>query len=177
VLGSKETTFMTNENQNAKETHENRDPISHEPGAHPVGTGVGSAGVGAAATVVGGLVGGPVGAAVGAVVGSVVGGLAGKGVAESINPTAEDSYWHQNYASRPYVEANHTYEHYQPAYRTGYEGYARHAESGRTYEEVEPELQAEYERAHSASGLPWSQARHAARDAWSKLHEERRTGV
>ncbi len=167
---------MTNQNPNAKEAHENIDPISHEPGAHPVGTGVGSAGVGAAATVVGGLMGGPVGAVIGAVVGSVVGGLAGKGVAESMNPTAEDSYWRENHASRPYA-ATHSYEDYQPAYRTGYEGYARHAETGKTYDELEPDLQTEYERTNGASGLPWSQARHATRDAWSKVDAERRTGA
>jgi hypothetical protein len=168
---------MTNENPKAHEPHENRDPISGEPGAHPVGTGIGSAGLGAAGTVAGGLIGGPPGAVIGMVVGSVVGGLAGKGVAEGVNPTAEDDYWRQNYSSRPYAEPNRTYEQYQPGYRTGYEGYARHAESGRTYEEVEPELQTEYERTNSASGLPWSQARHAARDAWSRLHEGRGTGT
>jgi outer membrane lipoprotein SlyB len=68
----------------------NRDPISGQPGAHPVGTGIGAAGVGSAATAVGAVVGGPVGAAVGAVVGSVVGGLVGKGTAEKIDPTNPD---------------------------------------------------------------------------------------
>jgi hypothetical protein len=71
------------------ENEANRDPISGEPGAHPLGTGVGAAGAGSIATVIGGVVGGPIGAVVGAVVGSVAGGLAGKGTAESINPTDE----------------------------------------------------------------------------------------
>jgi hypothetical protein len=46
----------------------NADPISGEPGAHPIGTGVGAAG-GAAAGAAVGAAGGPVGAAVGGVVG------------------------------------------------------------------------------------------------------------
>ena len=65
-------------------TDANRDPISGEPGAHPVGTGVGAAAGGAAAGAAGGLVGGPIGAAAGAVVGGVVGGLAGKSIAEVV---------------------------------------------------------------------------------------------
>jgi hypothetical protein len=69
----------------------NPDPITGQPGAHPLGTGVGAAGVGSVATVVGAAVGGPVGAVVGAVVGSVAGGLVGKGTAESLNPSSEDN--------------------------------------------------------------------------------------
>lgn len=68
----------------------NPDPLTGQPGAHPLGTGVGAAGVGGVATVVGAAVAGPVGAVVGAVVGSVAGGLVGKGTAESLNPSSED---------------------------------------------------------------------------------------
>jgi hypothetical protein len=137
---------VNSENINPNEADANRDPITHEPGSHPVGTGIGSAGLGAAATVVGGLIGGPPGAVVGMVVGAVVGGLAGKGIAESVNPTAEDEYWRHNYSSRPYVQPERTYEDYQPAFQTGYQGFERNADAGKTYEEVEPELQADYEK-------------------------------
>ena len=99
----------------------NRDPISGEPGAHPVGTGVGAAAAGAAAGAAGGLIAGPAGAAAGAVIGAVAGGLAGKGVAESIDPTVEDAYWQENYTQRPYYEKNNAYEDYRPAYRFGWE--------------------------------------------------------
>src|SRR4051794_32509382 len=51
----------------------NQDPITGEPGAHPVGVGVGTAAGGAAAGALGGAAAGPVGA----VVGAVAGGLAG----------------------------------------------------------------------------------------------------
>ncbi|CAN5624008.1 hypothetical protein BH09PSE5_BH09PSE5_41180 [soil metagenome] len=66
---------------------ENRDPISDEPGAHPVGTGVGAAAGGVAVGAAIGTIAGPIGTAVGAAVGAVVGGLAGKAVAETIDPT------------------------------------------------------------------------------------------
>src|SRR5829696_1050286 len=74
----------------------NPDPITGEPGSHPVGTGLGAAGGGAAGAAIG-AVGGPVGVAVGAAIGAIVGGLSGKGVAEAIDPTAEQAYWQENF--------------------------------------------------------------------------------
>src|ERR1043166_752127 len=71
----------------------NPDPITGEPGSHPIGVGVGGGSGAAAGAAVGGAVGGPIGAAVGGVVGAVAGGLAGKGVAEKIDPTVEEAYW------------------------------------------------------------------------------------
>ncbi|HEY9813223.1 MAG TPA: DUF2382 domain-containing protein [Candidatus Sericytochromatia bacterium] len=151
----------------------NRDPISGEPGAHPVGTGIGAAGAGAMGAAIGGVVGGPIGAVVGTVIGSVAGGLMGKGAAEAVNPTEEDTYWQNNYASRPYVEPDTGYDAYQPAYNTGYEGFNRYAETEKTYDEIEPELQNHYEQNYASSGVPWEKAKHAARDAYIKLYEER----
>ena len=49
----------------------NPDPITGEPGAHPVGTGLGAAG-GAIAGAAIGTIGGPVGMAAGAVIGAVI---------------------------------------------------------------------------------------------------------
>lgn len=69
-------------------THDplNRDPLTDEPGAHPVGTGLGAGG-GAVAGAAIGAAGGPLGVAAGAVVGALLGGLAGHGAAEAISPT------------------------------------------------------------------------------------------
>ncbi|KGF72014.1 hypothetical protein DO97_13340 [Neosynechococcus sphagnicola sy1] len=159
---------MNHENTNSPDQiNANRDPISGEPGAHPLGTGVGAAGAGTVATVVGGVVAGPVGAVVGAVVGSVVGGLAGKSTAEHINPTLEDNHWRENYSSRPYVEAGTSYEDYQLAYRTGYEGYAQYGHSGRGYSDIESDLQRDYE-AKQSGNLTWEKAKHAVKDAWDR---------
>lgn len=159
-------------NQNLNEPHQpdaNRDPLTGEPGAHPVGTGVGAAGAGAAGAAIGGAIGGPVGAVIGAVVGSVGGGLVGKGAAEKLDPTVEDAYWRENHRSAPYYESSHTYEDYQPGYRTGYEGYSRHAGTGKTYDEVEPELRQHYEQNHSNARVGWEKAKHATRDAWNRV--------
>ena len=149
-----------------KGTDANRDPITGTPGAHPVGTGVGAAGGGAAGAAIG-AVAGPVGAAVGLVAGAVIGGLAGKGVAEKIDPTVEDGYWKDNYAKRSYAEKNVSYETYRPAYRTGYVGYARYP--GKKYEEVESDLQRDYEKSRGNSNLTWDKAKSATRDAWNRV--------
>jgi hypothetical protein len=114
-------------------------------------------------------VGGPIGAGVGLVVGAVAGGLGGKGVAEMIDPTVEDAYWREEYSSSPYVEDGVSYETYRSAYRTGYDGYTRYP--GKKFEEVESDLQRDYEKSRGNSTLPWDKAKDAARDAWHRVEK------
>ena len=144
---------------------DNRDPLSGAPGAHPVGVGIGAAAGGMAAGAAVGTVAGPVGTVVGAAVGAVLGGLAGKGVAESVDPTAEDAYWRQNYASRDYVAPGGAYDDYGPAYGYGVGRY----DPDRSFEDVEPELADGWMGARGSSTLGWGQASPAARDAWDRL--------
>ena len=65
------------------------DPITGEPGAHPVGVGVGALGAGAAGAAIG-AIGGPIGMLIGAAIGAVAGGLAGKEVATSSQAHAKE---------------------------------------------------------------------------------------
>jgi hypothetical protein len=148
-------------------TSANPDPITGEPGAHPVGTGVGAAAVGAAATAIGATAG-PIGAVVGAVVGSVIGGLVGKSAAEATNPTVENAYWQESYQSRPYAHPERSYEAYELAYQLGYENYIAYSDQKTTYQEVEPELEREYERRNDGSSVSWDHAKYAVRDAWER---------
>lgn len=159
---------MSSSNTNPpRSKDENRDPISGEPGAHPVGTGLGAAAAGAATGALGGAVGGPVGAAVGAVVGAVAGGLAGKGVAESVDPTVEDTYWRQNHAKQPYAAATDSYDQYGPAYQYGYESHAHHA--GKTFDDVESHLAQGWNKVKGESKLEWEKAKHATREAYNRV--------
>ncbi|MEG4417039.1 hypothetical protein QUA70_00320 [Microcoleus sp. LAD1_D5] len=160
---------MSDEKKTVHEPDANIDPLSGETGAHPVATGIGAASAGAAGAAIGGAIGGPVGAVVGAVVGAFSGGLAGKGVGEAIDPTVEDAYWQSNYSSRPYVDTSATYEDYQPAYRTGYEGYTRYGNTGKSFNEIEPDLQRDYETNRGKSNVTWDKAKHATRDAWARV--------
>lgn len=146
---------------------ENRDPITKAPGAHPVGTGIGAAAGGAATGAAVGSVAGPVGTVAGIAAGAIIGGLAGKGIAEKIDPTAEDAYWKENYSSRDYVDEGARWDDYRPAYRTGYEGYTRN--QGRRFEDVESDLRNDYERNRERGTLGWEKARYATRDAWDRV--------
>lgn len=149
--------------------HANRDPLSGALGAHPVGTGIGALAGGAAAGAAIGSVAGPVGTVVGMAAGAIAGGLAGKAVAETIDPTVEDAYWRATYTTRSYVDKASPFDIYQPAYRIGYEGYGRYP--GKRFQEVEIDLQRDYEKAQGKAGLEWKQAKHATRDAWLRLEK------
>lgn len=134
---------------------------------HPVGTGFGVVGGGAAGAAIGAAVAGPGGALLGAVVGVVTGGLVGKGAAELVNPTLENEYWSTHYSTRPYVAQGTPYDQYAPAYRYGWE--ARTAHFGKQFEEVESSLEHGWDKAKGESKLAWTEAKSAASDAWRRI--------
>ena len=139
----------------------NPDPITNEPGAHPIGTGIGAAG-GAVTGAAAGSLGGPIGAAVGAVVGAVVGGLAGKGAAEAVNPTAEDAHWRDSYVKEPYYSDAYSYDDYAPAYRAGYQSVI----DGRSdWSATRTDLQNRWDADRQSSRLNWMEAEPAAKAA------------
>jgi hypothetical protein len=92
---------------------------------------------------------------------------AAAGVAEAIDPTAEEAYWSQNYTREPYYERGYSFADYHPGYRTGWEGRARY--QGRTFDEVENDLEFDYARIRGKSRLEWEKNRHAARAAWERF--------
>src|SRR6188768_4530763 len=95
----------------------NRDPISGEPGAHPIGTGIGAASGAAAGAATGaaiGMPGGPVGMAVAGAIGAVVGGLGGKAASEALNPTGEEQYWRAHYENETAHSPELDFEDYTP---------------------------------------------------------------
>lgn len=128
------------------------------------GAALGGVAGGATAGALAGGVTGPVGAAIGAAVGAVAGAVMARKAAD---PVAEDKYWRDNYATRPYAQKDLDYDHYSPAYRTGVESYSRNPD--RSFDEVEPELQRDWSRARGSSSLEWEHARPAARDAWERV--------
>lgn len=148
---------------------ENKDPLTGTHGAHPVGTGLGAIGAGAAAGAIGGALGGPIGAIAGAAIGAVAGGLVGKAAAEVVNPTVEDRYWKSAHSSMPYAHSHAGYDEFAPAYRYGWESYASHGSEGRTFESVETELGRGWEKFRGTSRLAWHQAKDASRDAWNRV--------
>jgi uncharacterized protein YjbJ (UPF0337 family) len=147
----------------------NRDPITGEPGAHPVGVGAGGSGGAMAGAAVGGAIGGPVGALVGGAVGAVAGGYAGKAAGEAVNPTEEDAYWRKNYATRPYVNKGADYSDYERSYRYGWEAASRPEFTGKSFEDVEPNLERDWSTYRGPAQTEWRDARSASRDAFDRI--------
>ena len=154
-----------------KKSKKNADPITGEPGAHPVGTGVGATGGAVTGAALGAAIGGPIGAAVGTVVGGIAAAYGAHGVAEAMNPTTEaEKYWREQHAKQPFVKPGYKYEDYAAAYRTGYEGF--HNYPGKAYEEIESDLALDYEPNKGGSALPWDHARHAVHAARAKVSHD-----
>jgi hypothetical protein len=150
---------------------ENPDPITGEPGSHPIGVAAGGSSGAAAGATIGAAVGGPIGAAIGGTIGAVAGGAVGKSAAEALNPTIEEEYWRENYRTRPYFKEGVDYSEYAPAYRYGWEAGVREDYRNRTFEEVEPNLQRDWEADRTRYPRPWSEMREATRDAYNRTRE------
>ena len=149
------------EDKNLDSNPDNLDPITKEPGSHPVGTGIGSAGGAATGAGVGAVVAGPIGA--------VAGGAAGHAAGEAVNPTVEREFWSRNFQSRPYYKSGKPYSEYEPAYRFGWESAGREEYAGKKFAEVEPELLRDWNGSAGGATDPWTDARDATHDAWLRV--------
>lgn len=155
----------------------NRDPITSEPGAHMLGTGLGAAAGGmagavagvAAAAATGAAAGSLFGGPIGLVAGAVAGGLLGHAAGEAIHPTEEDHHWSSSYTREPYYNSDYAYDDYLPAYRTGAEGYD--ADPTKSFAEIEAQLQDDYISNRGRSRLGWPEARAPMLAAWERRRQ------
>lgn len=154
----------------------NPDAITGAPGSHPVGTGIGAAAGGATGAAIGSVIPGAgtvVGGAIGAVVGAVAGGYVGKAAAEAVDPTAEIDYWRDNYKTRPYYDANYSFDDdYAPAYRFGYDARTRYQTQQRS--DIDDNLRSEWEKNRGRSKLDWDRASGAVDDSWDRYDQATR---
>jgi hypothetical protein len=149
----------------------NADPITNEPGSHPIETGIGAAAAGAVSAIAVSAVAGPMATAIGAALGAVVGGYAGKGVGELIDPTTEDNWLRENFKSRPYVEQGDRYEDFNSAFRYGALTEAKYGDGG--IDLMDEKLQRDWE-ATEENPMPWAKVRGAVRDAYHRTVQLRR---
>jgi len=149
----------------------NPDPITNEPGAHPIETGIVAAMAGAASGLAVGAVAGPVAAALGAAAGAVAGGYAGKGIGELIDPTIEDNWLRDHFQSRPYVEVGDNFEDFRPAFRYGALAESKYGDAG--IDLGDPQLQSDWE-ASKESNMPWTKAKAAIKDAYDRTVQLRK---
>lgn len=144
----------------------NRESVTGELGAHPVGTGVGAATGGTVGAVIGGAVGGPIGAMIGAAVGGLTGGYAGKGLAQSAHSTGGTSTSSGVGAATAYPQETSSYEDYRPAYWYGWESAQRF--SDRRWTDVVAELEHGWGQVKGGSRLAWKEAEASVREAWNQ---------
>jgi hypothetical protein len=79
------------------------------------------------------------------------------------------AYWREQHARQLYAK-NHTYEQFEPAYRTAYDSFWKNR--GKKLEELEDEIALGYRKARPGDPLPWDTVRPAVNEVW-----ERMTGV
>jgi hypothetical protein len=130
---------------------------------HPVGAGTGAA-AGAVTGATVGAVGGPIGMAAGAVVGGIVGAAAGDSIAEAVNPTEYSNHWRNTYSTTPYYASGREWNDYEPAYKLGYDAYGNYR--GRKFDDIESDLERNWEATKGNSRLAWNEAKGAVRDGW-----------
>ena len=80
--------------------------------------------------------------------------------------TDEDEYWRSNDSTRPYASGR-SYDDYQPAYRYGYEAADRYR--GRSWTDVESDLERGWDSYESRGTSTWQQMKNAVRDAWERV--------
>jgi len=130
---------------------------------HDVGKGTGAV----AGAVTGGAIGsaaGPVGTVAGAVVGGIAGYAAGGAIAETVNPEEYENHFRESYSAAPYYSDRYKWDDYQPAYQYGYNRYGEY--KGQRFEDVEPQLQRDWDSSRGQSKMAWNDAKGAVRDGW-----------
>ncbi|HET6604218.1 MAG TPA: glycine zipper domain-containing protein [Xanthomonadaceae bacterium] len=133
---------------------------------HSIGSGTGAV-AGAMTGAVVGSAAGPVGSLVGAVAGGVIGAKAGDSIAEAVNPTEYNRHFEGQYKSAPYYSKGREWTDYQPAYQYGYDTYGQYR--GETFDNVESDLEQNWDKTRANSRLAWNEARDAVRDGWHHI--------
>lgn len=133
---------------------------------HSIGEGTGAV----AGAITGAAVGsaaGPIGTVVGAIAGGALGAKGGGALAEAVNPTEYNGYFEKNYKNTPYYVSGSEWRDYEPAYKYGYDTYGQYR--GRNFQDVESELERNWESTKANSRLAWSEAKGAVRDGWHRI--------
>ena len=83
---------------------------------------------------------------------------------------AEDTFWRNEFRTRPYVRSGASYDDYQDAYRYGWESRATNKVAN-SWDSVSSDMERGWEKAKRSSRLAWSEAKEAVRDAWPHVEK------
>ena len=78
----------------------------------------------------------------------------------------EDKYWRDNFGTRPYGQGI-PYDTLQRGYRYGHEAWHRYP--GRSWTEIESDLEHDWDRYEYRGESTWQQVKDAVRDAWDRM--------
>lgn len=167
-----ETKVNNAESLRVKDGIADRTPEVPAPGAPA--TGVGEAAGRTKGAAVGGAVGHAIGVGADVVVGAVSGGIAGGKRAagksrELVDARAEHEFWRKEFTNRPYCTPGTPYDQYGPAFQYGWESCLSH--KGKTFKDVETQLERDWERCRGQSKLSWTHAKDAVKDAWQRVEK------
>ena len=79
----------------------------------------------------------------------------------------EETYWRDNWKTRPYVTADRGFDYYQPGYRYGVESATRF--QGRQWNDAESDLRTGCDRYEYRGQSTWENVKDAVRDAWDRV--------
>ncbi|HEX2778066.1 MAG TPA: hypothetical protein VHM30_01130 [Gemmatimonadaceae bacterium] len=143
---------------------------------HPtVGDQVGEAAGGISGVLAGaaiGSLGGPVGTVIGGIAGAIGGWWAGRAISEAASnfSHADDAHFRSDYEARDAGEArsaSRSYEAVRPAYQLGYLASRNPDYVGRSFDEIEPDLQRGWSSSANNTGTAdWDEMREYARTAY-----------
>ena len=133
---------------------------------HSIGEGTGAV-TGAVTGAAVGTAAGPVGTVVGAIAGGVLGAKAGGAIAEAVNPTEYNDHFKNSYQSTSYYNSSRDWNDYEPAYKYGYDTYGQYR--GQQFEDVESDLERNWDTTKANSRLAWTEARGAVKDGWHHI--------
>jgi hypothetical protein len=114
-----------------------------------------------------GIAGGPVGLVIGAIAGAVGGWWAGKGVADGFTDK-DDAAYRAHYSASPDHMADRTYDQMAAAYVAGHLAGRNPDYAGRTFDQVEPDLQRGWSDEVARNHGQWPTVRGYARTAFER---------
>lgn len=75
-------------------------------------------------------------------------------------------YWQSHWHTRPYASADLGFEHYEPAYRYGYQ--AGRLSRGKSWENISIELRAGWDTYQDRGKTRWENMEQAVQDGWRR---------
>lgn len=138
-----------------------------------IGDDVGEAVGGVSGTLAGaaiGSAGGPIGTVIGGIAGAVGGWWAGRAVADAAHKFThdEDTYYRESFEKRTDRLADRSYDDVRPAYQLGHIASMNPDYNGRTFDDVETDLQKGWGNNLRARHGDWSAVRPYAEEAFSR---------